>query len=66
MTATILDFATRAALIRKSRENPPDPSCLMIAAKEHERLAVAALAQRSRDALERLAEIPSDSEAHDG
>lgn len=60
MTAKILDFATRGALIREARQNPPDPSCMMILAAEHERIAQNA--ERTAAAMDRLAELPSDTE----
>ena len=60
MSAKIIPFAEWAAVLRTAP--PPEPSSMMIAAAENARL-VARLAERNRDAMDRLAEITSDTEA---
>lgn len=61
MTAKILDFKIRGGLILESRKKDPEPTFSMIVAAEHERIAENA--RRLGEAMDRLAEIPCDSEA---
>lgn len=63
MTAKVLCFQTRGALIRESRRKDPEPTFSMIVAAEHERIAENA--ERLGAAMDRLPEIdlPCDVEA---
>lgn len=60
MGAKILYMEPWRIALRKSKQKP-EPTFLMIAAKENERIAENAA--RTEAALDRLGEIPSDSEA---